>query len=69
MPPDRDYGIRNCCVARQAYKSATLRQAQDKLRRNCSMLNRTLTGASQQGLNRVTKLGPQSQTSNYFKNR
>lgn len=33
------------------HKSATLRQAQGKLRRNCSMLKRTLNGASQQKLN------------------
>jgi hypothetical protein len=34
----------------QAYKSATFRQAQGKLRRNCSRANRTLNGASQQAM-------------------
>ena len=45
-------------------KSATLRQAQCKLRRNCSELKRTLNGASQHHLNNSTKVGYIINTSN-----
>src|SRR5688572_7809905 len=44
-------------IALQNVQASDPRRAQGKLRRNCSMLNRTLNGASQQKMIRINGAG------------